>query len=151
MRQQRTKLVVFCVLWVVVVAMAVYGVRYFADPQREIDQHLEAMRPLFEQTQREPDHRFASSPVRQEWIGHRDELRRLGFLEKRAFDVPLFALRSQQDALFEELDKKKSENWISEWSFLPGRNESLQITVVDEPDRLDGWKTVIDRFVESEV
>jgi hypothetical protein len=150
MRQQRTKLVIFCVLWVFVVAMAVYGVRYFADPQREIDRHLTALRPLYEQMQRETGH-DASSPVRQEWNSRRDELRKLGYLEKREYYLPLFGMWAEQQKLFAVLDTKESESWISEWSFTQGPNETLAIVVMDEPHRLDGWKAVIDGFEDSEL
>ena len=47
------------------------------------------------------------------------------------------------------LSKKQAEYWVSDWAFMPGLNESLDITVWDEPDRMDGWKEVIDSFEES--
>lgn len=142
MKRQRTKLIVFCVLWAVVVVAAGFGVRYFADPQRQIDRHIAEMRPLFDEMDGNPDLN-ESHPAQLAWNSHQEELIKLGYLEERMYTLPLLGQWSAQEKLFGALDKYEDENWISGWGFRPGLSGSLEIVIVDEPARFSGWQDVI--------
>ncbi len=129
------------VLAVVVAVVAFGSVRYFTDPQRVVEKHVNAMHTLYEQFQDSE----ASDVARAEWNKRRDRLVRLGYLDRVDHVVPFAGIEDAQARLYAALDEQKRKNWISDWSYRPGSGRDIIITVVDESWRHAYWKDVIDK------
>lgn len=145
MQSRNRKIIIFCVLWTVVVVVAVAAVRSMADPQRKVDSHLKAMRPIFEELKL-PERAGATQRAQIEWNRHANELVRLGYLVRVEYSVPLRGDRPAQERLYAALEQKSKENWISDWTYRSGTGAGVIITVKDVPERQNDWKPIIDRY-----
>lgn len=143
MHSLRTKLIVFGVLWAAVVVVAVIAVRYFTNPQWEIERHKSSMCALLEELNDNPD-----SGVRRDvetaLSSHRTELIGLGYLEEVAYFVPIVEDPVRSNRLFNALREFRKSHCVSYWHFEPRPGAGVVIKVTDVPERHEEWKSIIE-------
>lgn len=145
MEDRNRKIILFCVLWAVVVVVAIVAVQYFTNTEWVIDRHVKAMRSLSEEMDGGLD-AAALRAARTAWFGHHQELIRLGYLEEWKYFAPIVKDDVRADQMLNALRAFKKTNWVSSMHFEPRPGEGLVINVADVPERQEDWKAIVDQF-----